>query len=64
MNTINYKGHEYTPEDIKAMREWILDCQWEDVDEDNIDELSDIQVLRGVDKHVYGGLAEFMSTML
>ena len=63
MNT-TYKGREYTPEQIAAMREWISDCQWQDMDQDDIDELSDLQVLAGIDRNVDGGLVEFMSNMI
>ncbi len=61
---IQYKGRYYTGTDIKAMREWVSDCQWEDVDEGEIEELSDKQILRGVDAHVHGGLHEFIHNMM
>lgn len=54
MNTA-YKNREYTPEQIAAMREWISDCEWPDLDQEAILELSDIQVLRGIERHVDGG---------
>lgn len=59
-----YKGKQYTQEDIAAMREWISDCQWSDLDEDGIAELSPLQVLRGIERNVDGGLAEFMANMI
>ena len=65
MTTVTtYKGIEYTDQDIAAMREWISDCQWADLDADGIDELSAIEVLQGVERNVDGGLVEFMSSML
>ena len=63
-STIEYKGTQYTEQDIAAMREWIADCQWEDLHEDDIAELSPLQVLRGIEKNVEGGLSEFMANMI
>lgn len=60
---IQYKGHYYTGTDINAMREWISDCQWADMDEDEIAELDDTTILRGVNRHVDGGLHEFIYNM-
>jgi len=57
-NTI-YKGVLYTPEQIQAMREWISDCQWADIDEDT--ELTEWEILRGVALNYEGGLAAFIS---
>lgn len=62
--TTEYKGHQYTRQDIEAMREWITDCQWGDLEEDEIAELSPLQVLRGIERNVDGGLAEFMANMI
>lgn len=65
MNTITeYKGKQYSQEDIAAMREWITDCQWADLDADDIAELSPLQVLKGIERNVEGGLAEFMANMI
>lgn len=59
--TVNYKGIDYTPAQIKAMREWAKDCQWaEDQGSDFIDELDDLQILKGVAQHYGGGLAQFV----
>lgn len=55
---VEYKGHYYTGADIKAMREWISDCQWGDVDD--VSELSDFEVVRGVDDNYGGGLDAFI----
>lgn len=59
-NNIIYKGSEYTAQDITLMREWIADCQWNDLDEDCITELTDTEVLRGVNSHYGGGLSQFI----
>jgi hypothetical protein len=43
---------------LAAAREWIADCQWrEEVD---VNELSDRQVERGVQRHYEGGVDAFI----
>lgn len=62
MNTTTYKGTEYTADQIKQMRNWAKDCQWADGEgPDFIDELTDLQIVRGVAKHYAGGLSQFIS---
>lgn len=60
---IQYKDRYYTGTDIKAMREWIADCEWPDLSAKEIKSLSPIQVLMGVRKHFGGGLSAFLATM-
>jgi hypothetical protein len=49
------------PEIIQQMKEWVKDCQWRDVCEpDEIDELSDVEILQGVEKHYEGGIKKFV----
>lgn len=49
------------PELLKQMRDWVKDCQWGDVyDESDVDELSDIEILKGVDQHYDGGIKQFI----
>lgn len=61
---VQYKGCYYTGTDIAAMREWISDCQWQDLDMNDIAELSQFQVLAGIDRTVDGGLSEFIHNMI
>lgn len=60
---IEYKGHYYTGTDIKAMREWIADCEWPDLSASDIKKLSPTQVLIGVKRNYSGGLRAFLATM-
>jgi hypothetical protein len=46
---------------VEAGREWLLDCEWPDVDEDEIRELTATQVTSGIARHYAGGLAEFVA---
>lgn len=50
----------YTAAQIQDMKNWIMDCVWQDLDTDDVAQLTDTEVLRGVQKHYDGGLAEFM----
>jgi hypothetical protein len=45
---------------IPAMRCWVSDCVWADVTEDDIPTLTDTQILRGVQHHYVGGIAQFV----
>ena len=49
-----------TQEQIAAAREWILDCQWEDLDEEDIPELSDTEVINGIARNYDGGIKGFI----
>ena len=43
------------------MRDWIKDCQWQDLpDEVAVDELSDEEVLRGIQNNYDGGIKDFL----
>jgi hypothetical protein len=46
------------PELIKQMRDWAADCQWKD-DED-LPDMSDEEILRGVQQHYEGGIRAFI----
>ncbi len=59
-----YKGKEYNTEQIAAMREWVKDCQWPDLDSEAIAELTAFQILAGIEQHVCGGIDEFITTMM
>lgn len=49
------------PELIKAMRDWVKDIVWKDVgDESDVDELSNAEILRGVERHYQGGIKQFI----
>lgn len=50
-----------TPETIREMRDWIADCVWQDLHEDEVDDLTDEQVVRGVARHYCGGVAAFIA---
>ncbi len=43
---------------IDSAREWMNDCSWKE-DPEDLAELSDAEVLRGVQKHYAGGLNQF-----
>lgn len=47
------------PEVMKQMREWAKDCQWKE-DPEEIDEMSDEEILRGVQRHYEGGIKAFI----
>lgn len=50
-----------TTQHIEYMREWVSDCLWIE-SEDEIDEMTDKQIIMGVAKHFDGGLPSFLLT--
>ena len=51
---------KHYPTVIKEAREWISECQWPDLEPDQVAELSDEQAIAGVRRHFDGGLEEFL----
>jgi hypothetical protein len=49
------------PAMINEMRAWIADCAWRDLEPEEIDDLSDATVLRGIVRHYSGGIAQFIA---
>lgn len=46
---------------LAAMRSWVKDCQWADVpEESDVDEMSDAEIIAGVNRHYDGGVHQFM----
>ncbi len=58
---VDFKGKTYSAAHIKIMREWVSECagSWVE-DEEEIEEMSDMQIVRGVQRHFDGGLDAFM----
>lgn len=48
-----------TKEELRLAREWIAECVWNDLEADEIDELSDSEILKGIRRHFAGGIAAF-----
>jgi hypothetical protein len=53
----------YTPEQIKAMRDWLTECFEEDLNFDQED-LKDLEVVAGIQKYYAGGIPSFMVATL
>lgn len=49
-----------TAELADEARDWIADCQWDDIDEDDAGDLTDAQALSGVSRKYDGGLEAFI----
>lgn len=58
---IEFNGRVYTQEEVQVMRDWVSECSWgENFEPDEIQEMDAIIIVRGVNRHFDGGLAEFM----
>jgi hypothetical protein len=47
---------------IKEAREWVAECMWRE-DPEELDELTDAQIKRGVNRHYDGGWSGFIRDM-
>jgi hypothetical protein len=54
---------ELTPKQLLLARDWIKDCcpGWCDLDKEEVNELTDTEVTRGIRRHFSGGISEFKS---
>lgn len=57
---INYNGQTYTPDHLREMRGWVNDCVWADMLPEDIEDVTDEEILKGIDKHYVGGLVGFI----
>lgn len=46
---------------VEDMREWLLECFSDEDDQEEIQELSDKEVLASVNRYFHGGVKEFMN---
>jgi len=53
----------YDEATIKAMRDWVADCVWSDLDPEDVASLTDAEIVAGVRKHYVGGVDAFLRTM-
>lgn len=49
-----------SPSLIQQMRAWIADCIWQDLDAEQVAQLSEARVIQGVRRHYAGGLEQFV----
>lgn len=49
-----------TPDNIKAARDWISECDWDDLPPDEIEHLTDLEIVRGVEQQYEGGWNAFL----
>lgn len=52
---------DLTGELVTEARGWLSDCSWDDMDPDEIDELSSTQVQRAIAQHYDGGIGQFVA---
>lgn len=50
-------GFEVTGQDVAGMRDWVADCEWAD----DTSNLTDVQVVNGVQRHYFGGVSQFLA---
>lgn len=58
---IEYLGSVLSDAVITEMREWIADCQWANLLPDDVPDLTDQEVVRGVARYYNGGVDAFLA---
>jgi hypothetical protein len=60
--TLAQRGYPGGTQELAAeARDWIADCRWEDLKDDDIADLTDAQALSGIARKVEGGLDAFIT---
>ena len=49
-----------TPEQLRNAQNWIAECVWGDLEEEDISQLPEAQVIAGIQRHYSGGLEQFI----
>ena len=50
-----------TAEQIQQARDWLNDCEWSDLDDNDINEMPDASVIAGIARHYDGGIQQFIT---
>jgi hypothetical protein len=53
-------GEIMTAEQLRNARNWIAECVWGDLEEEDISQLPETQVIAGIQRHYSGGLEQFI----
>jgi hypothetical protein len=48
------------PEQIQQARQWLAECVWGDIDDDDINGMSDARIVSGIARHYSGGIEQFI----
>jgi hypothetical protein len=56
-------GHTFlTKQMIEDARDWVSECEWADMDDDDLSELTDKQIIQGITRHFDGGWSGFLAS--
>lgn len=45
---------------VNEMRNWIKECNWQDVEDEDVDNMTDEELIRGINNHYSGGIDQFI----
>jgi hypothetical protein len=62
MQSLSFKGktYQFTDEAVDEMRTWVSDCQWEDIESEEIEDLPLATLVSGIESNYDGGLFQFL----
>jgi hypothetical protein len=50
-------------EQLSAMRDWVSECVWLDIEPEDVAELTERQIVQGIERHYVGGVEAFLEDM-
>ena len=50
-----------TAEQLQDARNWVAECVWGDLEDGDISQLTDAQVVAGIQRHYSGGVEQFVA---
>lgn len=53
-----------TTDQIAEMRGFVADCTWRDLDAGDVDQLTDDEIVEGVNRHYAGGTTQFIKDVV
>jgi hypothetical protein len=48
-----------TNEELHYARTWVAECDWADLDDEDVAELTDEEIVDGIEAHYEGGVEQF-----
>jgi hypothetical protein len=57
---VHFRKYAKDKELVKQATNWLTECEWRDVDAEDIMEMNPLIIIRAVQVHYHGGVSQFM----